>query len=67
MKLKYIIRPSSCNSIFPYVTEVMEVGNEFNWELSISFTKWGARRKIKGLVKKMIEKKKNKIIEEGLI
>ena len=67
MKLKYIIRPSSIGCMIPYVTEVIEVGNESNWELTLSFTKWGARRKIKGLAKKLIEKGKDKIIEEGLV
>ena len=66
MKLKYIIRPSTVG-IIPYVTEVIEVGNENNWELTPSFTKWGARRKIKGLAKKLIEKNKDKTIESGFV
>ena len=47
--------------MFPYVTIVED--EDYNWDLEVSMTLWGARRKIKRL-KRNVEHTK-RIVEEG--
>lgn len=63
MKYKYRIKKRT--GPFPYTTIVELSDNEYIWELDVSFTLWGAKRKIKKLIKKL--ELRDNVINKGEI